>query len=397
MLAVDRTIAREEDVPAFTLPDALELDGGGRVTTAQAWRQRRRQELLAAFASQVYGRAPVERPVVEVESFGTAEALEGLAWRRQARLHLATDIGRAGFDVLIYLPRRRSTPAPAFVGLNFNGNHTVTADPQVRPSPGLEDRPRGSSSGRWPIERIVSGGYALVTAARHEIAPDDPARFREGVLSLFGPADDRPPGDEEMGAIGAWAWALSRVLDYLESDESAGDIDATRAIAIGHSRLGKAALWAGAQDDRFAAVVSNNSGCGGAALSRRRFGETVEAINSRFPHWFCGRFKQFNGREEALAVDQHELLALIAPRPLYVASATEDLWADPRGEFLSLRHASPVYELLGVPSLAAADMPPPDTPIAGRLAYHLRTGPHDLTRYDWEQYLGFADRQIAPS
>jgi hypothetical protein len=392
----------EAKVPAYTLPDPLRFEDGSTVASASAWRERR-AELLRLFESHVYGRSPKAPPATRVVVVEQApRALGGLAARQQVRVLLdGTESGPA-FELLLYRPSAAQGPSPAFLGLNFGGNHTVHSDPAVRLSrawmragPGIVDHraseaTRGSAAAAWPVERILARGYVLATVYYGDIEPDHAEGWRESVRGRFPPAKGTTAADE-WGALAAWAWGLQRALDYLQTLPG---IDGRRVAVIGHSRLGKAALWAGAQDERFTLVVSNNSGEGGAALARRKFGERTADITRVFPHWFCARYREYAGREELLPVDQHQLLALAAPRPLYVASATEDLWADPRGEFLAAKAAEPVYRLLGKDGLGVAERPAPDQPVGGTIGYHLRTGAHALTGYDWERYLDFADRKL---
>jgi hypothetical protein len=347
------------------------------VRTPAEWRQRR-AAILDLFREHVYGRSPGRPERLEFQLVQEDPAAMGGAATLKRVAVLSSHTGRQHrFEVVLFLPNARPEPAPVFLLLNHRPESNT-------------DPTRAERSGFWPAEEMIARGYAIAALQTAELAPDDRDRFREGVIKLWEGEGSGPRPRAAWGALAAWAWGASRTMDYFETEPR---IDARRVAVVGHSRGGKAALWAGAEDERFALVVSNNSGAGGAALSRRRFGETVEQITTAFPYWFAARFAEFGGREEALPVDQHLLLALIAPRALYVASADEDLWADPRGEFLSLAHTSPVYALWSDPPLAPEAMPPLDTRLAtGRRGYHVRTGKHDLTPYDWARFADFADR-----
>ena len=360
------------------------------------WKKVHRPAIMDFFLTDVYGHYPQKQVTPRFELLEQSDkALGGKAVRKQVAIHLD------GMDtpilLLIYQPAGVKGKVPAFVGMNFKGNHQVNIDPEIIISDNAPkgkdlgtDAPRGAASSRSPLEEIVGAGYAVATIYRGDVDPDHDDGFKNGIHPLFYRAGQTKPDAEEWGTIGAWAWGLSRVMDYLEQDKS---IDHKRVAVVGHSRLGKTALWAGATDERFAIAISNDSGCGGAALSARKVGETVAKINKSFPHWFCDNYNKYNDNEEALLVDQQGLIALIAPRPVYVASATEDTWADPEGEFLSALYASPVYELYGKKGLAVSSMPKPEQPsIEGYVGYHIRTGKHDITLYDWQQYIKFANK-----
>lgn len=395
--ATDNRIS--QDSTNYILPDPLVMEDGTPVCTPEQWNKKRRPELLRLFQTEMFGKAPKHPKHMHFKILTQDKnALGGIATRKEVAIYLTKD-EKHYFTVLLYIPNARSGAVPLFFGLNFKGNHTISQDSGISyPTPEKQKEfrwrrlpPRGIAAARWPIEMLMKEGYALATIYRGDIDPDFDDDFKNGVHPLFYKKGQERPADDEWGTIAAWSWAMSCAMDYFETDK---DINSSQVAVFGHSRHGKAALWAGATDPRFAMIISNCSGCAGAALSRRAVGETVLAINKQFPHWFCRNFRKYNDKEDALPFDQHQLIALLAPRPVYIASATEDHWADPEGEFLSGKHATPVYEsIFGMKGLDACKMPQSDTPIQnGSIAYHIRSGKHNITLYDWQQYVKFANK-----
>jgi len=389
------------------LPDLLLSSEGMTVQNTAAWEDIRREEVLELFRTHVYGRVPQSDFSIAFEvKFQDNNALDGIAVMKEVDVSVHKGEEELDFTILIFLPAEATEAAPLFVGLNFNGNHTIHPSPEIsitdswveiKPALGImqnkaDEQNRGVSASRWPVDMILARGYGLATIYAGDIDPDFDDGFVNGIHGLLQEKGEERDSDS-WGTIAGWAWGLSRAMDYFETDPA---IDADRVAVIGHSRLGKTSLWAGAQDERFALVVSNNSGCGGAALSRRPFGERVSDINRVFPHWFASKFHDYDDNEAACPVDQHMLLALMAPRPLYVASARDDEWADPRGEYLSLLSSGAVYDLYGEDVLNDEQSPALNEPRwVGKQGYHIRTGKHGITTYDWEQFLGFADLHLS--
>lgn len=370
----------EDKVLISKLPDLLLTNQGNTVDSQEIWRAEKRGELLEVLATSIFGKSPIHSSNSEFEVMSEdSEALGGKAFRSEIRIYPLGKRNKLVITLLLFLPNQSEFKSPVFLGANFSGNQAVESD-----------------HGRWPLDLIIDAGFGIATFYYGDVEIDNPTGWIHGVRGEY----LRLSGKQEMldgdwGAIAAWAWGLSRAMDYLSIHPR---IDEKKIVVIGHSRLGKAALWAGATDERFAAIISNNSGTGGAKLLRRNFGESVESITKEFPHWFARNFASFSHDIESLPTDSHCLLALAAPRPLYVASASEDLWADPRGEFLAAQLASTVYELFGHKGIEKeSEFPPTDTAIGDFIGYHRRTGAHGITPYDWARYIAFVQKHLGGS
>ena len=356
-------------------PPLLQDNKGKEISTKEAW-LKRREELRELFRTHIYGRVPkTPFKLTSKVKKEDKKALDGRATLKILALTVTTEHGSLTYQVNLFVPNKRSTPAPAFILICNRGVENI-------------DPTREKKSPFWPVEEIIDAGFATAAFKNSDVDPDDKKDdFKNGIHPLL---DGGKRSDDSWGTIAAWAWGASRVLDYLETDP---DVDATKVAVIGHSRGGKTALWAGANDERFAMAISNCSGCTGAALARRRVGEKVARINKSFPHWFCRNYRKFNEKEHELPVDQHMLIALMAPRAVCVASASKDSWADPVGEYLATRDAAPAWSLYGIDSKLPNDQPKANIPLrSGMLSYHMREGKHNLIVYDWEQYIAMGKK-----
>lgn len=364
----------EEKVPSYTLPQPLVLNSGTPVKNAASWNKQRRDEILELFRENVFGRVPAtpySKSFIVVSS--DARAMDGAATLKEVVITITSEQKSLKINLTLFVPNNVKKPVPAFLLINNRG-------------PAVADPARKTKSEFWPAEEVIARGYAIAVFNNSDVDPDNFDNFRDGIHAVL---DRGERQGDSWGTISAWAWGASRCMDYLVTDK---DIAKNKVAVVGHSRGGKTALWAGAEDTRFAMVVSNESGCTGAALARRKYGETIKQINKSFPHWFCENYRKFDDNEDALPVDMHMLLSLTAPRALYVACASDDLWGDPKGSYLSLYNAVPVFDLLGKKSDIRADMPPLEKQlISGQVAFHVREGGHNMLVTDWKRFMDFAD------
>jgi dienelactone hydrolase len=371
-------VAAAASAADLSLPDPLKTTKGDKVTSRDQWQKTRRPEILELFRTHVYGRTPIGRP--DTLRFVTKQidnkAMDGKATMKLIDIEYSGPGGKGVIHLGVLIPNNVPKPAPGFLLICNRSISNI-------------DPTRKKKSPFWPAEQIVERGYVAASFFNGDVDPDKHDGFKNGVHGIFDPKGKKRP-DDAWATIAAWAWGASRVMDYFETDK---DIDHTHIGVVGHSRGGKTSLWCGAEDERFALTISNNSGCTGAALARNLKGERVHVINKNFPHWFNANYKKFNKKESELPVDQHQLIALMAPRLVYVASSSGDGWADPEGEFLSCVHAGPVYELFGLKGVGATKLPQPEMPLqTGHIGHHIRKGKHNLTEYDWARYMDFADK-----
>lgn len=367
---------QEELVPGYVLPDVLKANNGTKVSNKRLWEDVRKPQLLKLFEDNIFGQMPRAIDSVRYQLIRQDNsAMGGKAVLKLVDINIYRLRQNITIHLVMFIPTGSKRPAPLFLLINNRSKDNTDPD-------------RINKTGFWPAEQVVDSGYAVAAFHVSDLAPDRKDSYASGVLRLYPEQLNDANG---MKAIGAWALGAIRVMDYLQTDKL---IDGKKVAIVGHSRGGKTALWAMAQDARFAMCFASCSGNTGAALSRRRFGETIQRINTTYPYWFCDNYKKYNGREDDLPVDQHMLIALGAPRPVYTTNATEDLWADPLGSYLAVKAAAPVYSLYGFKQRLPAVPPPANTPVIELpLGYHIRQGIHDLTAYDWDKFIRFANLQ----
>ena len=385
-------------VGAYTLPDPLTLANGKPVRDRKTWYEKRRPEIVQLFEENQYGRSPGRPAAMSFDVFdkGTP-ALDGKAIRRQVTVYFSAAKNGPKMDLLLYLPATARKPVPLLLNLSFAANSTTVDDPGVQPGevwgPDKKKIPArsGRSFGKLNIVPLLEAGFGVATVYYGDIDPDFPGGLPFGVRALYLKPGQTEPAPDEWGSIAAWAWGLSRAMDYLETDAV---VDSKRVAILGVSRLGKTVLWAGARDTRFAMVIASCSGEGGAALSRRNYGETVKHLGARFSYQFCANYQKYGDHVDQLPVDSNMLLSLIAPRPLYLQTGDQDFWSDPKGEFLAAVAAGPLYELLGKQGLGSDHLPPPGQPIMHTIGYHVHAGGHGTIPSDWEQFLKFMEMHL---
>jgi len=392
----------EAKVGSYELPDPLLSEAGTAIDTPELWKDVRRPELHQIFEESQYGRAPAKPEGIRFEvTEAPTPALDGAAIREQVTIHFGKDGTAPTVEVLIYVPANQAEPAPLLLSISFLANNLAVDDPAVQVGRNWDRETHRrvpaegpSRFGKLPVKQLIERGFGVATFHYTDVEIDAKDALPHGVRQKYLSADEPELGDDQWGAIASWAWGISRVIDYFEQDPL---VDAERVAITGISRLGKTVMWAGANDERVAAVIASCSGEGGAALSRRNYGETIAHLASpeRYSYQFAKNYQTWAPDPASAPVDAHELIALIAPRPLLLQTGTTDKWSDPVGEFLAAKAATPVYELLGKAGLDADQTLEVDQLVGGELSYYMHEGGHGMVPEDWSVFLTFLDRHLA--
>jgi hypothetical protein len=395
----------ESKVGNYTLPDPLVMADGKRVATIAQWENKRRPEIVSLFETQQFGVAPGRPTALSFDVFDAgSSALNGKAVRKQVMIWF--NKGKTGphIQLLEYLPAAKFAahkPSPMLLSINFGAVQYAAADPGIRPEQTWDpktntrvDATAGRNFGRIDTDALLDAGIGVATFYYGDVDPDYPTGFANGIRAT-NLKSEKDRAEDAWGTIAAWAWGMSRVQDYFEKDKA---VDARRVAVHGISRLGKTALWAGAHDQRFAAVIESCSGEGGAALSRRNYGETIAHMTAptRYPYQFAGNWAKYSGFPDTAPMDGNLLVALVAPRPLLLQTGDTDFWSDPKGEFLAAVSAGPVWKLYGKQDLGTAVLPQSSQPILHDLAYEMHDGGHGMVPGDWQVYVDFLKMHLHP-
>lgn len=390
----------EDSVGTYTLPDPLLLLNGQKVRTTDDWVKKRRPEIVRLIEENQFGKMPPRPADMSFTVFdkGTL-VLDGKAIRKQVTIYLTKDTSKNKIDLLIYLPANTNKPSPVLLNIGFTANKNMVNDPGVKDGEVWTKEGKkipaqsGGSFGKLKIDTFITQGFGIATVYYGDIEPDFAGGIPYGIIGNYLKPGVPQPAADEWGAISAWAWGLSRVMDYFETDK---DINAKRVALFGISRLGKTVLWAGAHDTRFAMVIASCSGEGGAALARRNYGETLKHMShpTRYFYQFCSNYQKYGDSVDKFPVDAHMLIALMAPRPLLLQTGDQDYWSDPKGEFLAAIAATPVYNLFGKQGIQSSTMPAAGQASLNTLGYTMHSGGHGTVPSDWPIFLEFIKKYL---
>ena len=392
----------ESKVGTATPPDPLRLANGQPVRDTKTWLEKRRPEIVTLFEENQYGKAPGRPADLSFDVFEKdGRAFDGKAVRRQITIYFSKDKSGPKMDLLLYLPANATKPVPVLLNIGFSANSLTVNDPGVKPGeiwgPDKKRVPasQGRALGRLDPMKFINEGYGLATFYYGDVDPDFLGGVSSGVRALYLKPGQTDPAPGEWGAVSAWAWGMSRAMDYLETDRA---VDPKKVAITGISRLGKTVMWAGAHDTRFAAVLASCSGEGGAALSRRNYGETIAHLvePTRYPYQFAANYAKYGPHPEQSPVDANLLIALIAPRPLLLQTGSTDNWSDPKGEWVAAVAAEPVYRLFGKQGLGTTELPPAGKPILHDMGFLMHEGGHGMIPSDWDVFISFLKMHLPP-